>query len=410
MTDALDILKGGPRELPAEATGLAPLPRVRYLPEVLANPDLAKAQTAKPVGFGWEPAPHSKHGGWRRRKGHGWERWYPTRDHAAADHKHLSTLAEMTRVKHQDLEDEAERARAAGNREDAQSLRARAQDLRALWEQYHRAADEARRFAQGNGGTQKAEPDDALDLLKAGPGTPKAFRVGSVLYTDGGAYEAPASIPVPGLRTALDGVLRKAQGAEGPPKGYEPIPGSKHGGYRKRNAQGGWDYWYPPSAHPAAVAAERREAEQGGQGAAPAKGAGGKTGGKAGKTGAQGAGAAKDPGAGKGARWLRDRLHAAFSEKGHKVEKFRTGAAPLSHGLRVEGDVEAIHDHLRSEGFEEEPAEESWRKKFRRGDHVVYVTQHRHPSWPGHNLHVEAPGKPRKKRESKPKFRPPLYD
>lgn len=36
-----------------------------------------------------------------------------------------------------------------------------------------------------------------------------------------------------------------------PPAGYDPVPGSAHGGYRKRNAAGGWDYWYASPAHAA---------------------------------------------------------------------------------------------------------------------------------------------------------------
>lgn len=44
--------------------------------------------------------------------------------------------------------------------------------------------------------------------------------------------------------------LRLLRKGATPPAGYTPIPGSAHGGYRKREGAG-WDYWYPSKDHAA---------------------------------------------------------------------------------------------------------------------------------------------------------------
>lgn len=47
--------------------------------------------------------------------------------------------------------------------------------------------------------------------------------------------------------------------AAAPPGGYQPIPGGRHGGFRKKTAAG-WDYWYPSQAA-AQSAAKHHDAE-----------------------------------------------------------------------------------------------------------------------------------------------------
>lgn len=74
--------------------------------------NLAKA-LIHPRGAGWEAIPNGKHGGYRRRKGSGWEHWYPPDQAAAAQHHHAELSRHHAELARQPLPPEDERYRYA---------------------------------------------------------------------------------------------------------------------------------------------------------------------------------------------------------------------------------------------------------------------------------------------------------
>lgn len=61
---------------------------------------LCKGIHPRPGGGGWSPVPNSRTGGFRKKKGNGWEYWYPSAHHAMAEHHHAEQLRETGRWEH----------------------------------------------------------------------------------------------------------------------------------------------------------------------------------------------------------------------------------------------------------------------------------------------------------------------
>jgi hypothetical protein len=59
-----------------------------------------------------------------------------------------------------------------------------------------------------------------------------------------------------GYEDEIEKAGKARRGRAKPPPGYEPIPMGKHGGFRKRNRDGSYDYWYPRMQHPGVAAWE----------------------------------------------------------------------------------------------------------------------------------------------------------
>lgn len=250
--------------------GVTAIP-VAELRDRLLDGDLSVAPMAitlsKSLPAGYQPIPGGKHGGGRKRDGAGWVYWYPDGGHTTETRDDWSPFAGIA---------SAEETRAVGA------------GLWAYWKARGVSRVEAADWAKF--GEVKSVPLDKIVVLagnkiipskvafyrkklqdekKGAPG--RAYLLGGRYYLQDGHHRALAAAAAGqtatdllvvdlaadklGLskseeRTMLPAVEAEALIAksEHPPAGFQPIPGGKHGGFRKPSADG-WDYWYP-GQHP----------------------------------------------------------------------------------------------------------------------------------------------------------------